>query len=251
MPIATRHTHTSLASYQSPFYQAWTKGQFQSPIIAFHQCYPGSPDSSNRTCNGNQALQTLGGYNRALVKDHIHWYDIIDKFPLVNSIDFVYTPGVYNYWSASITSFSIGGEEQKLNATYGAAAMFDHASYGRGVPMSVDAYGKLVALAKGVKVSLSTVQAPNNGGGDFYTVDCAAAKTLPPLSYTFAGHPKKWSILAKDYVVDVGNGVCTLNVRTLGSNDFVIGNFGETFARDKYILFDFQKRKVGIADLKW
>lgn len=30
-----------------------------------------------------------------------------------------------------------------------------------------------------------------------------------------------------------------------------IGNFGETFAKEKYIILDFQKNRVGIADMKW
>ncbi len=30
-----------------------------------------------------------------------------------------------------------------------------------------------------------------------------------------------------------------------------IGNFGETFAKEKYIVLDFAKNRVGIADIKW
>lgn len=30
-----------------------------------------------------------------------------------------------------------------------------------------------------------------------------------------------------------------------------MGNFGETFARDKYVILDFEKNRVGLADIKW
>jgi hypothetical protein len=30
-----------------------------------------------------------------------------------------------------------------------------------------------------------------------------------------------------------------------------LGNFGETFLKDKYVIFDFEKNRVGLADIEW
>ncbi|KAK8185160.1 aspartic peptidase domain-containing protein [Phyllosticta capitalensis] len=236
------------ASYQSPFFQGWQAGTWSTPIVAFHYCYNGSVDTLKGTCGGADGLQQLGGYNPALVKDEIFWYDNI-VFPEVNNVDFIYTPPVINYWALTLTSLSIGNESQALNTTVGSGAIFDHASYGRGAPLSVDAYTRLVELTSGKPITMA--EPPNNGEQSFYEVECGQVGAFPTLSYTFAGHDKVWEILPSNYVEDFGNGTCVLNVRTLGYGDMVAGNFGETFSKDKYVLFDFETLKVGLADLAW
>lgn len=183
-----------------------------------------------------------------MVKGDVIWYDVID-FPEVNVVDFVYSPAVYNYWTLNLTRFCLGDEEQQLNKTVGAGAVFDHASYGRGAPMSVNAYQRLIDLSGATPITLQNP--PNNGNQSFYQIDCGKIEQLPPLKYEFLGSDKVWEIKPSNYVDDLGGGVCVLNVRTLGYGDMVIGNFGETFSKDKYIIFDFEKLKVGIADVKW
>ncbi|KAJ9244366.1 hypothetical protein DTO169E5_1971 [Paecilomyces variotii] len=233
---------------ESPFYQAWRAGAWPEPYVAFHYCYNGSVDTNKTTCGGHDGLQTLGGYNSRLVKGGVTWYDVI-QFPEVNVVDFVYNPALLEYWAVGLTQFSIGDEVQPLNTTVGSAAVFDHASYGRGAPMSVNAYQKLINLSGATPIKLDSP--PNNGNQSWYQIDCNKTQSLPPLKYQFSGSSKVWEIIPSNYVEKLDNGVCVLNVRTLGDGDWVIGNFGETFSKDKYVIFDFEKLKVGLADLNW
>lgn len=158
---------------------------------------------------------------------------------------------MYNYWNAQLTGFSVGDEVQLLNQSTGAAAIFDHASYGVGAPMSVNGYAHLVEVSNATLVNLNAALVPNNGVQEFYAVDCAGVAGLPVLKYTFAGSAREWEITPANYVEEVEEGVCVLNVRVLGYGDMIIGNFGSTFARDKYVVFDFEELKVGLADLAW
>lgn len=233
---------------QSTFWQSWQAGQFPSPYIAFHYCYPGSPDASKATCNGHDAIQTLGGCQRDLIDGAIEWYDVI-SFPEINIIDFVYKPGFFDYWALRLKSVSLGDEPQAINHTTGAAVVFDHASFGRGAAVSVNMYKTLIALTSAKLIALASP--PNNGDQPFYAFDCTKTSKLPPIKYQLAGRRRAWDILPRNYVSDFGNGTCVFNVRTLGDGDFVIGNLGETFARDKIILMDFKRLRVGIADVKW
>ncbi|KAL8848091.1 MAG: hypothetical protein Q9221_006893 [Calogaya cf. arnoldii] len=237
---------TDNASTQSPFYQAWTSGAWPEPFVAFHYCYNGSVDVTKSTCKGYDGLQTLGGYNESLIHGHLLWYDI-EFFPEVNNVDFVYEPAIYNYWTLNLTSLSLGDQVQSLNQSTGAGAVFDHASYGRGAPLSINAYKELVSATAATSITLDSP--PNNGNQSFYQVDCANVDTFPPIRYQFGGSERVWEIIPSNYV-EVLNDACVLNVRTLGDGDFIVGNFGETFAKDKYIVFDFEKNKVGLADLK-
>ncbi|EON66087.1 hypothetical protein W97_05330 [Coniosporium apollinis CBS 100218] len=236
------------ASYQAPFYQGWKNGVWPSPITAGYFCYEGSPDKAKSICGGADAIQTLGGYAKERIDGKALWYDNI-VFPEVNNVDFKFSPAVINYWALDLTSMKIGNESQAINKTHGAGAIFDNASYGQGAPLSVDAYERLIALSDAKPITLEAP--PNNGNQSWYEVDCSKKESLPPLKYQFAGHAKEWEIIPSHYVDDIGNNTCVLNVRTLGFGDMLIGNFGDTFAKDKYIMFDFDKLQVGIADLKW
>lgn len=178
----------------------------------------------------------------------LSWYDI-EFFPEVNVVDFVYEPAVYNYWAINITRLSLGDKVQALNESTGAAAIFDHASYGRGAPLSVNAYTELIAATAATPITLDSP--PNNGNQSFYKVDCATVTSFPPIQYQFQGHERIWEITPSNYVEKLLDDLCVLNVRTLGDGDFIAGNFGETFAKDKYVVFDFEKNKVGLADLSW
>lgn len=218
--------------------------------MAFHQCYDGSPDHRKATCGGADGRQTLGGYDRNRIAGPISWYDVIN-FPLVNELAFIYSPPVLEYWTIPLTGLSLGNEQQAINQSTGAGAVFDHASYGRGAPLSTNAYARLVELTD-AKPSAIFDDPVNNGDGTFFEVDCRRIRDFPPIKYQFAGKNRTWEIPAKHYVERVGDGgPCVLNVRTLGKGDMVIGNFGETFAKDKYVIMDFEKLRVGLADLRW
>ena len=167
----------------------------------------------------------------------------------MNEEDFIYSPGFYDYWTVPLTSLSLGNEPQAINKTTGAGAVFDHASYGRGAALSDNAYLNLIKKANATKIDMESP--PNNGDQDTYEFDCAKTASLPPIKYKFGKTKRTWEIVPKNYVVDYKNGTCVLDIRTLGTGDFIIGNFGETFSKDKYILMDFEKHLVGIADLKW
>ncbi|KAI1365300.1 eukaryotic aspartyl protease [Xylaria arbuscula] len=238
-------------STSSPFFQGWKQGSWSEPLVAFHYCYNGSPDAQV-TCNGHNATQTLGGINRRLIKyDKIWWYTN-KVFPDVNNLDFEYSPGIYNYWGVELEALKIGNAGQPVESPPsmdGPAAIFDHASYGRGMPLSPNAYRKLIGLAEAVPIDLE--EPPNNGNQSFYSVDCGRIDSLPAISYQFKGSSKEWDVTPHHYVEKVANGTCVLNVRTLASGDQFIGNFGETFSKDKYIIFDYENLKVGIADLQW
>lgn len=68
-------------------------------------------------------------------------YDVI-HYPLVN--DDGYSPALYNYWALNINKSCLRDEEQALNKTTGASAIFGHAPYGRGAAISVNAYERMV-----------------------------------------------------------------------------------------------------------
>ncbi|KAI1391903.1 eukaryotic aspartyl protease [Hypoxylon trugodes] len=243
--------HSDNASTSSGFYQAWKQGQWPSPHVAFHYCYADSPDTTKSTCNGHDGIQTLGGINRKLVKnDKIYWYPN-KVFLDVNTKDFVYAPALYNYWATDLDSFRIGNETMTVKATAQnpkPAAIFDHASYGRGTALTPNAYNHLIQLAGATPTTLQNP--PNNGNQTWHEFDCAKASTLPTIYYKFAGHSKEWPVEAHHYVEKVED-KCVLNVRTLADGDEFIGNFGETFSKDKYIIFDFEKLQLGIAELDW
>ena len=221
------------------------------PYTAFAFC-------PNPSCPpGADAIQTLGGYSPALARKGLHWYDIVEV-PEVNEIDFPFAPGVYSYWSIGLTGLYIGNERQTLNTTAVCtkdgvpAAIFDHASKGRGIALSVDAYARLVKIAGGKAIPpsspLLTPSPPNSGPQTFFSFDCHKAKSLPVISYTFSGDRKPWTIAPSEYVVNV-SGTCILNVRTVGNGSFLLGNFGEDFLKGKYIVFDYQRQRVGLAEV--
>ncbi|KAI0205152.1 eukaryotic aspartyl protease [Astrocystis sublimbata] len=240
------------ASDWSPFVQSLKKGSWREPFLAFHYCYPGSPDTSKSSCNGYDAIQTHGAINDSLVKGgEIVWYEN-RLFPDVNSLDFIFNPPVYNYWGIEVESVSVGGEAQVLTATpnnTGPAAIFDHAAGGRGLPLSETMYDTLLSLADAKPITLE--DPPNNGKQAFYQVDCASVSTLPDISYKFTGSSKEWKVEPRNYVENIDESTCVLNVRVVGSGNMFLGNFGETFAKDKLIVFDFEKVLVGIADVQW
>ncbi len=246
--MLTIWTLNTSVTQQSPFYQAWKSNAWKKPLMAFHHCYEGSPDRRKATCDGADGRQTLGGYDRRRIRGRISWHDVI-RFPLVNVLDFIYDPPQYQYWTIALTGLSIGDEPQAINRTAGAGAVFDHASYGRGAPLSVKAYAHLVNVTQAKPIN--TTDPINNGGGPFFEVDCNRTSTFPPIKYRFGGDRKAWEIPPKHYVDRASDGKCVLNVRTLGSGDMVIGNFGETFLKDKYVIMDFEKLRVGLAHLSW
>ncbi len=166
----------------------------------------------------------------------------------MNTVDFEYDPPLYNYWALPLTKMTLGDEEQAINRTTGAGAIFDHASYGRGAPLSENAYNRLISIAGGKPIELE--DPPNNGNQSWVQIDCDKTDSLPPIKYQFGKGTKKWEIVPRNYVENFGNDVCVLNIRTLGEQDMVAGNFGETFAKDKYIVFDFEKLKVGVGSLR-
>ncbi|GAB1212185.1 hypothetical protein ATERTT37_001315 [Aspergillus terreus] len=250
------------ASTQSPFYQMWQQGVYRSPLVSFVYCHNSTfdqPTPRRELCHGKDGLQTLGGPSPVLSlsdknnSSPILWYDNI-VFPPVNEIEFVYQPAVYNYWALRLTRHLIGDEEQALNTSIGGnpGAIFDHASYGRGVPMSENSYRRLIEITGGRPVVLDANAAPNNGNQSFVSVNCEKVPSFPNVKYVFEGHDRVWEVTPANYVerreVD-GKEVCVLNVRTLGEGDWIIGNFGETFAKDKVVLFDFEKLRVGLADV--
>ncbi|UKZ48068.1 hypothetical protein TrVGV298_002304 [Trichoderma virens] len=221
-------------STQSTFYQFWKQGVYSSPIGSFLYCYNstfGNTAPARALCNGNDALQTLGGYHSNFIQSgSLQWYDSVINLQ-VNIIDIITSPEILNYWALPVTKHSIGNESQPLNMT-ASGAIFD---YARATPITLDA-------------SL----APNNGAQAFHSVPCSKVPKLPPLKYQFGAGTPEWEILPQNYVekivVSSTQTVCVLNVRTLGDGDWIIGNLGETFAKDKVILFDFDKLKVGIAN---
>ena len=224
----------------------WKSGAFPTAYAAFFYCYK----NPKTLCQGFDGIQTLGGYDEGLAGNGLTWYSIVDV-PEVNTVDFPFSPGVYNYWSTRVTQLSLDDEVEPLNTTRTgrAAAIFDYASRGRGAPLSTDAYYDLVARSNATAITLQNP--PNNGMQAFYQVDCSKIYSLPTIKYQFGGNNKTWEIVPENYIEEVSAGVCVLNVRTVGSGDFELGNFGETFLKDKYIVFDFETNRVGLTDVSY
>ncbi|KID99906.1 eukaryotic aspartyl protease, partial [Metarhizium majus ARSEF 297] len=235
--------------YQSAYYQQWKNGRWRTAHTGFVYCHE---ESRKPVCNGHDGIQTMGGIRRDLIKNQkIWWYDV-RLYPDVNTIDFVYNPPVYNYWGIELAGLKIGTEVQKIEPTSnssGKGAIFDHASYGRGTPLTPNAYARLAQITGGKSVELK--EPPNNGDQKFFSVDCSKLKSFPSIKYKFTGSSREWAVTPEMYVEKMKDGSCVLNVRTLASGDKFIGNFGETFAKEKYIILDFEKNRVGIADMQW
>ncbi|KOS22712.1 hypothetical protein ESCO_003550 [Escovopsis weberi] len=235
--------------YQSPFYQQWKLGAWREPLAGFVYCHN---DSIKATCDGHDGVQTLGGIRTDLIDNgDIWWYDV-QKYADVNALDFVYDPPVYNYWAVELQSLKIGTEEQKIEPTSntsGRAAIFDHASYGRGAPLTPNAYMRLVDITQAKPAKPKAP--PNNGEQGFFSVECSRIGEFPEIRYAFVGQDREWLITAQNYVAVLEDGSCALNVRALAKGDEFIGNFGETFAIDKYITLDFENLRVGISDVRW
>ncbi|KAM4066021.1 eukaryotic aspartyl protease [Hirsutella rhossiliensis] len=236
--------------YQSAFYQQWKGGSWKSGLAGFVYCYE---EARKKTvCNGHDGIQTMGGIRKDLIKgEKIWWYDV-KLYPDVNDLAFVYKPAMYNYWGIELDGLKIGSESQRVEPTSnksGKAAIFDHASYGRGTPLTPNAYARLVKLTDGKPVKPKSP--PNNGPQSSYSVDCSRISSFPTLKYKFAGHSREWEVTPKMYVEKMKDGSCLLNVRALASGDRFIGNFGETFAKEKYIVLDFERNRVGVADMQW
>ncbi|OPB36212.1 aspartyl protease [Trichoderma guizhouense] len=245
---------TDNQSTQSTFYQFWKQGVYSSPIVSFLYCYNstfGNTAPARSLCNGNDALQSLGGYHANFIQPgSLQWYDSVVNLQ-VNIIDIITSPEILNYWALPVTQHLIGNESQPLNKT-ASGAVFDYASFGRGAPVSVNSYARLVQLTGATPITLDASVAPNNGAQSFYSVPCSKVSKLPSLKYQFGAGTPEWEILPQNYVekivVSSTQTACVLNVRTLGDGDWIIGNLGETFAKDKVILFDFDKLQIGIAD---
>lgn len=204
--------------YQSPFYQQWLEGKWKEGRVGFVYCYDAA--KKKNICKGADGLQTLGGVRSDLIKDEkIWWYDV-GMYPDVNHLDFMYDPPMYNYWGIELASLTIGNESQKIVPTSdisGKGAIFDHASYGRGIPLTLNAYGRLVTMTQAKPLKPKTL--PNNGPQSFYSVDCGAVASFPEVKYTFVGHSREWVVKPQHYVDTIDNGTCTLNVRALASGD--------------------------------
>lgn len=170
----------------------------------------------------------------------------------MNAVDFPFSPGIFNYWSVRITQLSLGNEVQALNTSVGggAAGIFDYASRGRGAPLSTNAYHRLVQMSNATAITLTAAEVPNNGPQAFYQVDCSRVHSLPCIRYQF-GDNKVWAIEPANYVEEVSANVCVLNVRTVGQGDFELGQLGETFLKDKYVVFDFEQNRVGLTEISY
>ncbi|KAG9238215.1 aspartic peptidase domain-containing protein [Amylocarpus encephaloides] len=236
------------ASDLSPFNQQYKDGAWPEPYAAFSFCPgPSCPE-------GADAIQTLGGYSKALARKGLHWYDVVDV-PAVNELAFTFSPKIYSYWSIQVSGLFIGSERQALNTTAAKqgdgvpAAIFDHASKGRGIPLSTDAYARLVQItrAKPVPAGSPILSAPpNNGPQPFFTVDCRKTRFFPPITYTFSGDRTRWTVEPSEYIAKVGD-ACVIDARTLGKGSYLLGNFGDNFLKGKYVVFDFKKNRVGLA----
>ncbi|KAK5100967.1 hypothetical protein LTS08_004573 [Lithohypha guttulata] len=237
------------ASQQSAFYQQWQSGMFESPFSAFVTCRNGQVKNCPA---GADAIQTFGGYSAELASKGLTWYPLT-SVPTVNQIAFPLYPEIFSYWAIELESFSIGTEQQAVNTTAEQqlqakpAAIFDHASKGRGLPLSSDAYARLVEITGAVPAT-DLAMPPNNAMQPFFTVNCSTISKLPTVSYVFTGSAKEWLVKPEAYVANMG-GTCVLDVRVLGSGSWELGNFGDNFLQDKYIVFDYEKNMVGLAEL--
>lgn len=235
---------------QSSFYQQYQAKAWEAPYTAFSMC------TEEQCPPGADAVQTFGGYSKKLASKGLTWYPVV-SVPTVNEINFKLSPKIFSYWAIGISTFSIGGEVQELDLasqqTTGAtpAAIFDHASKGRGLPMSEKAYERLTEIANATLIPTESpllIVPPNNGMQPFYEVDCATIGDLPTISYTFIGSEKPWTVTPEAYVAQ-GAGRCILDVRVIGEGSFQLGNFGDNFLQGKYIVFDYEMLRVGLADL--
>lgn len=180
-------------------------------------CYD---DDHKAACDGWDGIQSLGGIRRDLIKNDKIWWYKTEKYVDVNTLNFKYDPAFYNYWGIELDTLKIGDENQKIVPTSnssGKAAIFDHASYGRGIALTANAYDSLVEMTQGTPIELETPV--NNGEEANYAVDCTDISSFPTVSYKFRGHSKEWSVTPEHYIETLADGTCVLNVRVLADGD--------------------------------
>jgi hypothetical protein len=203
--------------FQSAFYQQVKQGHWKNGLTGFVYCHS---DQLKPVCDGNDGVQSFGGIRRDLIKNDKIWWYKTQVFPDVNNYNFIYDPAIYNYWGIELDGLKLGDEEQIVTGTSnvsGKGAIMDHAAYGRGVPLTEHSYDRLVEITQGVPVELEVP--PNNGEDAFYAVDCNEIVNFPPVTYTFRGNQKEWSVKPEDYVVKMEDGTCVLNARTHAKGD--------------------------------
>ncbi|KAJ3312553.1 Vacuolar protease A [Boothiomyces sp. JEL0838] len=141
------------------------------------------------------------------------------------------------YWEVTMDSVKLGGKKFNVKAT---KAAIDTGSSLFAVP---------TADADAINVAIGAKKSWNGQ----YTVDCATLSKLPDLTLSFAG--KEFSLSAKDYVLQVGE----------GSNQSCVSGFvgleipppagplwivGDVFLRKYYTIYDLGNNRVGFAKAK-
>ncbi|TWU76950.1 hypothetical protein ED733_007161 [Metarhizium rileyi] len=195
--------------YQSTYYQQWKNGHWRTANTGFVYCYE---EPRKHVCNGHDGIQTMGGIRRDLIKDQKIWWYNVKRYPDVNTLAFMYNPPMYNYWGVELEDLKIGSEAQKIEPTSnssGKAAIFDHASYGRGTPLTLNAYARLARITDAKPVDLK--EPPNNGPQKFFSVECSKIKSFPTIRYKFTGSSREWAVTPKMYVEKMKDGSCVLN----------------------------------------
>ncbi|KAL2758017.1 hypothetical protein ACRALDRAFT_1092086 [Sodiomyces alcalophilus JCM 7366] len=237
-------------SYDATFYQQYKQGLWKEPLVGYVWCYD---EGKIAACGGNDAIQSWGGYRKDLVKGKVFWYDNV-VFPDINEISYIWDPPFLNYWATPLQDLWIGDELQPTVATSensGKGAVFNHATFGRGIPLTQNAYNKLIQIVGGEELHLDDPTAVNNGEQQLYSVSCEKINSYPPVKYQFVGHDKVWKVPAKHYIDQLEDGTCVLNARVTSDGDKFLGSFGDQFLKDKQIIFDFENLKVGLAEIKW
>ncbi|KAI8820120.1 aspartic peptidase domain-containing protein [Fimicolochytrium jonesii] len=218
---------TSTVPYDPPF-QAFLKAKkFASGVYGL---YLGSD------ANSTDGELRLGSYNENLFKKNdLAWNPVPPEF---NST----TP---RHWNIYVDQLTVG---KKTFAFKRGAAPSTAGTALFALDSGTSFYGFTSdIMAELIRVTNATDFSNNFDGG--YGVDCKQRKIAPPLVFTIGGkkytiEPHEWIGYDPDKIVIPG-WTCYLQLYDLG--DYYVQILGDPFLRKYYSIYDFDKKRTGLA----
>ena len=190
-----------------PFYQMLDQKLLDEPVFSF---YLGDTNDS-----GDESEAVFGGIDKSHFKGDLTYIPLRRKA----------------YWEVDFDAIAFGDEVAELE-NHG--VILDTGTSLNVLPTTLaDMLNKEIGAKKGY-----------NGQ---YSIDCAAKKDLPPITFTLAGY--NFSLSSDDYILEV-QGSCLSTFMGMDIPEPVgpLAILGDAFLRRWYSVYDLGKNAVGIAE---
>ncbi|KAH6574110.1 hypothetical protein BSLG_010360 [Batrachochytrium salamandrivorans] len=200
-------------------FMSWFMNSFAIKQVSVWHNLGVQEDGNGRSKNGGEI--TYGGIDSARVSSNPHWLPI----QLTN------IPASSNYWQVTMDSFSLGKTD---------------------LPMPLDA--KMVLMDTGTAQlvlgptlfdAINQKMGGTDDGQGRYTIECARAKTLEPITFVLGGTP--YTLTATQQYYSDGKTCVSILGRGYQGEERTI--LGVAFLRQHYVTFDYDRWAVGISML--